>query len=73
MNGKIDTMTSEIEEEAEELVKENTREELNEMAREEGIKEPEDLPRKKAVAMEIVRARKAKEYVRRPTGLYFER
>ncbi len=66
-------MTDEIEEEAEELINQNTRKELNKLAQKEGIKDPEDLPRKKAVAMEIVRARKAKEYVRRPTGLYFER
>ncbi|MFP3872580.1 MAG: hypothetical protein ACLFVL_06850 [Candidatus Aenigmatarchaeota archaeon] len=65
-------MTDEIEEQAEKLVAENTRKELNKMALEEGIKEPEEYPRKKAVAKEIVRARKAKEYVKRPMGLYFD-
>lgn len=59
-----------IEERAEELVEEHTRKELNKIALEEGIKEPEDFPRKMAVAKEIVRARKAKEHVKKPTGLY---
>ncbi len=55
----------------EELVEEKTREELNEIARKEGIKSPERFPRKKAVAKEIIRAKKAKDYVKEPTGLYF--
>jgi len=60
------------EEKAKELVYENTREELNEMAREEGVEEPEELPRKMAVAKEILKARKVKKYVKKPTGLYID-
>ena len=60
------------EDKAQELVDDNTRKELNRMAREEDIKNPEELPRKMAVAKEILRARKAKEYVDKPTGLYIE-
>jgi len=61
------------EDKAQELVDENTRKELNVLAREEGIKDPEELPRKMAVAKEILRARKANEYVNKPTGLYIEK
>ncbi|MFP4001375.1 MAG: hypothetical protein ACLFU5_05690 [Thermoplasmata archaeon] len=61
------------EEKAQELVDDNTRKELNEIAREEGIKNPDEFPRKMAVAKEILRARKAKEYVNEPTGLYIEK
>jgi len=60
------------EEKAKELVYENTREELNEMAREEGVEEPEELPRKMAVAKEILKARKVNKYVKKPTGLYID-
>ncbi len=60
------------EDEAQKLVYENTREELNEIAREEGVEEPEELPRKMAVAKEILRARKVEEYVKKPTGLYID-
>ncbi|GEM_PF-2852409 len=66
-------MTDEIEEEAKVLVENNTRKELNDLAREKGIEEPEEYPRKMALAKEIVRVLKAKEYMKRPTGLYFER
>lgn len=61
------------EEKAQGLVDENTRKELNEIARDEGIKKPDELPRKMAVAKEILKARKAKEYVDKPTGLYIEK
>lgn len=61
----------ESEKEVQKLVDENTRKELNDMAREEGIKNPERFPRKKAVAKEIIRAKKTKEHVKQPTGLYF--
>lgn len=61
------------EEEVERLVEENTRKELNEMASKEGIKDPDSFPRKKAVAKEIVKAKKAKEHVKKPTGLSFTR
>ncbi len=61
------------EEKAQELVDNNTRKELDEMAIEEGIKDPGELPRKMAVAKEILKARKAKEYVNKPTGLYIEK
>jgi len=54
------------------MVYENTREELNELAREEGVEEPEELPRKMAVAKEILKARKVKKYVKKPTGLYID-
>ncbi len=61
------------EEEAEKLVDENTRDELDEMAKELGIKDAQGLPRKMAVAKEIVRKRRAKEYAKKPTGLYIEK
>ncbi|MEF8833126.1 MAG: hypothetical protein V5A66_06395 [Candidatus Thermoplasmatota archaeon] len=60
------------EDKAQEMVYENTRKELNEIAREEGIDDPEELPRKMAVAKEILRARKVDEYVKKPTGLYID-
>ncbi len=60
------------EEKAQKMVYENTREELNKMAREEGVEEPEELPRKMAVAKEILKARKIKKYVKKPTGLYID-
>ncbi len=62
----------EIEQKVEELVDENTRKELNKIASKEGIKDPESLPRKKAVAREIVKAKRAKEHVKKPIGLSFE-
>ncbi len=71
--GYIDTMPNSIEEEAEELVYQHTRKELDKIAREENIKNPKEYPNKMAVAKEIVKAKKAKEYVKEPTGLYFER
>ncbi|MBS3790781.1 MAG: hypothetical protein KGY66_07695 [Candidatus Thermoplasmatota archaeon] len=60
------------EEKAQKMVYDNTRKELNEMAREEGVKEPEELPRKMSVAKEILRARKVKKFVKKPTGLYID-
>lgn len=60
------------EDKAQEMVYENTRKELNEIAREEGIEDPEELPRKMAVAKEILKARKVDEYVKKPTGLYID-
>ncbi len=69
--GYNDKMAETDEDKIEKLVDENTRKELNEMAREEGIKSPKRLPRKRAVAKEIVKAKKAKEYAKEPTGLYF--
>ncbi|MFW5946262.1 MAG: hypothetical protein ACOCSJ_04205 [Candidatus Natronoplasma sp.] len=60
------------EEKAQKMVYENTREELNRMAREEGVEEPEELPRKMAVAKEILKERKIKKYVKKPTGLYID-
>ncbi len=58
--------------EPEELVEKHTRDELDEIAKEEGIEKPEQLPRKLAVAKEIVNARKRKDYVKKPTGLYIK-
>ncbi len=60
------------EEEVEKLVEENTRKELNDIALEEGIQDPQSFPRKKAIAREIVKARRAKEHVKKPSGLYID-
>ena len=57
----------------EELVEEYKRVELNKMAKKVGIENPEKYPRKMDVAREISRAKKARKYAKRPTGLYFER
>lgn len=59
-------------EEVEELVNEFTRKELNRIALNEGVMEAESLPNKKAVASEIIKARKTKKYVKKPIGLYLE-
>ena len=59
--------------EPEELCDEYKRVELNKMAKKVGIDKPEKFPRKMDVAKEIVRAKKARKYAKRPTGLYFKR
>ena len=59
-------------EDPEELVDKFTRKELNKIAKEEGVENPEALPRKLAVAKEIVKARKTKEHIKKPVGLYIE-
>ncbi len=58
--------------EAKKLVEENTRKKLNDIARKEGIENPERFPKKMAVAKEIIEARKVKKYVKKPTGLYID-
>lgn len=58
--------------EPEELVEKHTRKELDRIAREEGIDNPEGLPRKLAVAKKIVEKRRTDDYVKKPTGLYIE-
>ncbi|MFO8110804.1 MAG: hypothetical protein R6U17_09860 [Thermoplasmata archaeon] len=58
------------EEEIETLVDKYTRKELNRLAAEEKIENPEGLANKTAVAEEIVKARKAKKYIKKPAGLY---
>lgn len=57
----------------EELVEEYKRVELNKMAKNVGIDKPEKFPRKMDVAKEIARAKKARKYAKKPTGLYFKR
>lgn len=59
-------------EDSEELVERYTRKELNEIAEEMGIKNPESLPKKLSVAKEIVKAEKTKKYIKKPIGLYLE-
>lgn len=60
------------EEDVEELIDKNTREELDKMALKEGIKNPKRFSRKEEVAREILKAKKAKKYVKKPTGLYID-
>ncbi len=62
-----------LEENAEELVNKYTRDELNRIAVNEHITDPESLPNKKTVALEIVKARKTKKYMRKPVGLYVDK
>ncbi|MFP4050890.1 MAG: hypothetical protein ACLFVB_04025 [Thermoplasmata archaeon] len=57
----------------EQLVEEYKRVELNKMAKKVGIDKPGKFPRKTDVAKEIVRAKKARKYAKKPTGLYFKR
>ena len=61
-----------VEESVQELVERYTRNELNLMAAREGVSDPEGLPNKTRVAQEIVRARKASKYSKRPPGLYMK-
>jgi len=58
--------------EPEELVDENTRDELNKIAKEAGIEKPTSYKNKLSLAEEIVRAKKAKKYAKKPIGLYIE-
>ncbi len=58
--------------EPEELVDENTRDELNKIAKEAGIKNPSSYKNKLSLAEEIVRSKKAKKYAKKPIGLYIE-
>ncbi len=59
-----------VKEDADELVEKYTREDLNRLALNLGVTGPEKLPNKKTVALEIVKARKTREYIRKPVGLY---
>ncbi len=61
-----------VEESVQELVERYTRNELNLMAAREGIGNPEGLSNKTRVAQEIVMARKASKYSKRPPGLYMK-
>lgn len=60
------------EKKAKELVENNTRKELNLIAKEEGIERPKRFPKKMAVAKEILKNRKIKKHSKKPTGLYIE-
>ncbi len=62
-----------VEEDAEELVNKYTREELDRIAVNEHISDPDKLPNKKTVALEIVKARKTKKYMKKPAGLYLNK